>query len=186
MDALIDQATNHVLADADLDPSFEAAADQVLADAVGEGAAEPEGPGAIAASISSGISSMAGSVEPGMPAPVAAAAAAAATGADTDAAPEADGVWSTNPVLQAYMEAHTAFSQKLAQHGYFETREHQADSLGMKEMGTLKRAWLNFTRSRPDVLFSLQAEAIAPLLMEPLPYEEGKVRLAPLLLVLPV
>ena len=43
-------------------------------------------------------------------------------------------------------------------------------------MNTVKRAWLNFARARPDFMFSLAPHKVVALLQEPLPYEEVKVR----------
>ena len=43
-------------------------------------------------------------------------------------------------------------------------------------MNTVKRAWLNFARARPDFMFSLPPHKIVALLQEPLPYEEDKAR----------
>lgn len=45
-------------------------------------------------------------------------------------------------------------------------------------MNTVKRAWLNFARARPDFMFSLAPHKVVALLQEPLPYEEVKVSLA--------
>ena len=176
--AVVDEATKHVLEDKDLDPSFEAAADLTLVDAIGEGpsnlaaqnGAEPQ---AEASSMPQGLANPAVDVVPDVP-DAAAAASAAAAGSTPDSEP-AETVYSSHPVLQRYMQAHTVISQKLSEHKYYETREHKVDSLGMTEMNTVKRAWLNFTRARPDVLFSLPAEAVTPLLNQPLPYEEDKV-----------
>lgn len=173
--AVVDEATQHVLDDKDLDPSFELAADLTLADAVGESpsdlsAANGAAPVPGLSSMPQGLANPAVDLVPEV-SEVAAEAAAVAAG---DSMP-ADGVFSSHPVLQRYMQAHMVFSQKLAVHSYYETREHKVDSLSMKEMGTVKRAWLNFVRARPDVLFSVPAEAVTPLLVEPLPYEEDKV-----------
>ena len=120
-----------------------------------------------------GLANPAVDVVPEVP-EAAAASSAAAAGPVSDSEP-AETVYSSHPVLQRYMQAHTAISHKLAEHNYYETRQHKVDSLSMTEMNTVKRAWLNFTRARPDVLFSLPAEAVRPLLLEPLPYEEDKV-----------
>ena len=162
---------------------------------------------------------------------LAAAAAAAAEQAPADPPAEGEELsTSSNEVLQRWITAWTAFSAKLAQHDYYETREHQLDSLSMcaccsccslllaalhavyatctlcctadtwgraaldwcvsqlelpapetrrKEMNTVKRAWLNFARARPDFMFSLPPHKVVALIQEPLPYEEDKVRPCP-------
>ncbi|KAK9824281.1 hypothetical protein WJX72_009155 [[Myrmecia] bisecta] len=84
---------------------------------------------------------------------------------------------STNPVVQTFRSAWTAYLGRLFASGYFAEEADQPPEQGDKpySLGIVKRANLRLARDRPDILYSLPEDKIEAVVKATPPYTDRKI-----------